>query len=383
MQAHEFAQGYHPSLSDNTFMLTQPTEGVDLMSSRLWSNKFGEWLHGALNGEPIDGRDFSQTADSYRDWIQGNFMDLQEYIDADLTNSIEGPADETPDQQIARETLNEAACQAANEVNFHELNAAMLPNWLALVGGDHSWRGETRHQLISATQDMIALRGLKYYARREQVSGIDKNYEYFDPNKKGRRNMFEGRANEFDAAIVLLEIMKRREDLLILPAPIQFEKFGKTIDDKSTNVDFVALTTGGQALGLQVKGHVTAKVRDHYDPHRVAFIDAAADLGNERSMRTKRGSSDKTVMTWGGLICVQRVMNIKLTGPNTSVSMMNQQGLHGFQRRVLQDMFRAKQLAGTIKPHLQQATIAIKERIDHRLPVPATADEPPFAQFIS
>jgi hypothetical protein len=345
MKAAEFATAYYRNVPESN--LQSDNAEIDLSSSRQWSLRFGEMLHDTLEGQHPSSAEFSDTINGYNSWYIGHFDRLAAAADNSGT---------------------EAGYSAANELNFHALNISMLSNWGALlIDGEPEWR-EARSGAIRLQQDILAARGLSYYVQREAAAGAGNNYQYFDEANKRGRGSFEGRANEFDAAIVLLEVMQRRKDLTVLPAPLQFEKFSHhTSSETRANIDFIVLRDDEQVAGIQVKGRVHADDFKKYDSNRVILVDAGNDLGNERSVKTGPRSRDIRLASWGGLICAQRVTRIKTVGKNSlaQYAVGDNRHLQSLaQRSILQKQFRAKQLTLGLKPYLQIGTERIAERLD-------------------
>lgn len=347
MKAGPFLEAYPRTIEPRH--LAAVDGDADLVKSREWSNRFGEVLHDTLNGQPPNDDQFAELLGSYRGWV---FTGLPRLV-----------------KSLAR-AEDQDSFEHLNEINFHYLNSAMTGMWFLLF---HAKRGTPvqtgRQQFIEMGQDALALSGLDYYFSREAVAGQRANYVYFDKENQTRREHFEGRAHEFDAGIVLLEAMRRRKDLVVVPAPLQYEKFNRrsaVTNGKSARSDFI-FVKDDEVGGIQVKGYVTTEAKSEYDPSRVVMLDAANDLGNQRYIRTKNRSSDKRLVSWGGLICAQRVAGIKLHHGALSKQLD--------RRELIANMGRAKFLTSGVESYLALATNRIIERIEDYIEQSAGAKE--------
>ncbi|CAN5358294.1 hypothetical protein BH09PAT4_BH09PAT4_04530 [soil metagenome] len=336
MKAGLFLQAYPRTIEPRH--LAAIDGDAELVKSRQWSNRFGEILYDTLEGNPPSDEQFVDTIGSYKGWLAHGLPHLAGSL-------------------VRREDRD--AFEHLNEINFHYLNSGMGGMWLLLINAQRNNHHTTdRQKYIEMAQDALALNGLEYYFSREAVSGQEANYIYFDHDNKRRREHFEGRAHEFDAAVVLLQAMRQRKELIVVPAPLQFEKFNQrsaTTGGKSARSDFI-FVKGDEVGGVQVKGFVTAEAKSEYDASRVVMLDAANDLGNQRYLRTKQKCSDKRLVSWGGLICAQRVAGIKLH----KGALSNQLA----RRELIATMGRAKFLTAGVESYLKLATSRITERID-------------------
>ena len=303
----------------------------DMYPARDWSHRFGQILHDHLNAPntPIDTAE--SALEGYAEWVNIDFPKLQERL------MIQGES-------------QEIRAKAQNELNFHNLNRTMADMWNPVVSGGWKEISTTeRESIINELQDLLALTALHFYARREKAS-----IAYFDQSTALSRASFEGVVNEYDAAVVLLEVVKKRPDLTVVPAPLQFEH-----GDKSLNADFVVISQEGKAVGVQVKSSVKNGDVVNYDPKRIVLVDGRIDFGNELARRTNPRQSDREIVTWAGLICMSRVAySIKPYGPRSKELQQSLTGTHLAGMKM-----RAKSLLGGVRPNFHEATHVVSERV--------------------
>lgn len=337
MLASSFADAYPRTLSNSQIYDAQ--YGVDLSDSRQWSARFGDIAFNALEGNPLPNT--MNIIDSYCDWFETDF--------GNLASSL---------QDIDEKNAN----KVANEITFHNLNFNMAMFWNVVSHGNAIWKNPSaRRTFISNVQDNVALSGVRYYAVRDKILKGKDGVDYYSKTRADERGSLEGQAAEFDAAVVLLEAMRRSNDLVVVPAPIQFEKFSKrSISGKSANSDFLVMR-GQNVAGIQVKSRIISRQNiEKYDESRVVMLDASHDMGNVRAVRTEKLSSNKRLVTWGGLICAQRVLDIKTVDKREWPLMLSTQD-------VLRTKFAARSMVGNSKSYLSTATQHVSCRIEHAL----------------
>lgn len=213
--------------------------------------------------------------------------------------------------------LNEAPSEARNhglnELNFHVLNATMSDFWIPLAGG--GWKNDAeRYDALNKTQDFLALRTLDCYMDRENLisaaNGTEILYDNSDPGVVDEHATLTGIIQEYDAALILMEVMRKHKHLAVVPAPLQFER-----SQKRTNVDFVVADFIGQrAVGVQVKSRFRQRDLEVADPDRVVFIHGDTDLGNIRVRRVQRGQPTEHVKSWPGIVGVKHISRLKSYG---------------------------------------------------------------------
>lgn len=341
MKSSDFSEAYPRTLPDR-HLAAKNFEDFDMSTSRYWSNFFGEILHDHLTdptgSNVTDDRRavIGKQLHRYANWVAGERVQLVEKSSQHSTDESE---------------------KVATELHFHALNGGMMHNWLPIVGFNEQGG---RSKGIAMGQAMLAIHGLQYYSNREGSAGKSSDYAYFSAINTNHRYGFESRANEIDSAIVLMELMRRRKELIVVPAPLQFEKFGFESgrdSDHSPNADFIGIEEA-QAVGFQVKNIVHEQDIWHYDNSRIVMIDAGRDLGNERYRRMAHESSRLKLVSWGGTIAAQHVLKLQVTG-----KACHQLGLD--QKFVVQQKMRARALVIDAAPYIGPATAILDERLAH------------------
>lgn len=258
------------------------------------------------------------------------------------------------------------AIKARQRSNFHYLNGPMFNFWHAIA--DQQFIGNSQlYDLIPAMQDALAITGLNLYLTRQRWASQSANYAYFSEENSTIRHSLEGIGNEVDAGIVMLGIMRRHRDLVIVPSPDQFGHRGNhnglTSQGKNRNVNFVAFSRDGRAVGAQLKSHVAAEDLDIYDHDRVVLIDARLDMGNQKAVRTTPGKSKVSVVTWSGVIAAQRAQHFTTHGAQGK----HLKGIGLGDREILERKRVASQLVSDVKPRTHDAVMLIGDRIRERL----------------
>lgn len=296
MISSEFVAPYDRSVPEHELFHGPLKDDPAMITSRYWANAYGEVLHDYLTtGQPVD---ISNHRGAYLGFLFENLPYLHEKV-----REIEDP-----------KSYN----WTASELSFHMMNGPFFRMWGPLIdnGKWFSERGNTRLDAIHVTQDFVALAGIQAYILREK-SGTGKrhDYSYFSTENRDAKARFEGVGNELDAGLVLLEAIKPHDDLTVVPAPYQFERQST---QPQYNADFIVASSNGNAIGVQVKSSVMDETKvAHYDKERIVIIDASADLGNYRIMRTQQESTKLKRVGWATLLSAQYALKIKTHGPKT------------------------------------------------------------------
>lgn len=262
MDSKVFAARYERNLPADHYM---PSNMQALLKpADEWAQAFGHYLHDALNGESLDAHELTDTVEEYLLW---SVTDLPT-IEQELNN---GPWD------------NNSILRGHSSLHFHELNQPMITSWGLLLENPNQY---IRRQTITFTQDLLALSALSTYGFRETESSAKHRQRYFHDENKMRNNHIEGKLNEKDSAIVLLEASKQHDNQVIFPAPPQFER----TKNRAVNVDFLALRGLSQVVGIQVKGRVNFHTNATYE-RDIMLIDARTDLENELAKHTAPNTS--------------------------------------------------------------------------------------------
>jgi len=276
----------------------------------------------------------------YMGWLRGNG------IDQTMQNLNQAPTD--------------VRAHGINELNFHILNSYMSDMTIPMAAGD--WESDTeRHQTINMAQDRLAIVALQHYMEREDIISLGQGTEIlFDktqhPDLVTEHAAITGIIQEYDAAIILLDLARKNKHLSIAPAPMQFER-----TRKRTNVDFIVTDFAEQrSVGVQVKSRLRSEDVAIADPDRVVFLDGDTDLGNVRVQRIQRGRSTEQVRPWPGIIGVKHIDLIKGHGPRG-------RHLAGSGKLVPILKHAARKLTGHLKVDRSEVVRTVGDRIFSKL----------------
>lgn len=335
MKTTEFAAGYDREVVP----IDHGEKYQELMQEpRDRSFFFGKTLHMAMSGDTaIEEYCGSQQFKAYNRWAEGGLYAVIHAL---------------------RTLDNDLSAFAMNEVNFHRLNYGMQYLWAPMLAGNIWTSKAQRRNVIDLAQGRMASFGIDHYMARhnliDKLGGTEVLYGAQEEAKDPLYQSLTGRLQEFDAATVLLDVMRRYEDLTVVPAPMQFE--GST--RKGRNADFIAIHTKEEtAIGIQVKSRLHKKDTERADASRIIFIDGDTDLGNIRPVRFEKGSSRTRTVSWPGLISAKCVERIKSHGKGKAMA----------AARDSQYMLRFKMLA---REHLSDITVdyrALSEKIGERV----------------
>ena len=329
MNAETFSRGFDRESKPDT---RAPEAAAEQLPERpeQWSRAFGHILHDYLSsGEPgISVDDFSQLSDEYISWYRTDFMETLRIAT----------------EHAEQENTNDAY-RVVNNLNFHHLNRLMLPVWTDAL---FSEKGIQRQSAREA-QTSLSAYGMEMAKVRQGKIAQD---DYFTPERAIFRRVNNGILNEFDTAVILLNISVDNPDIAILPGPRQFEKGH---NNSSRSSDFVAIRRSDrQARGIQAKSGFGKSDYENYDPNYVTMIDGANDLGNTLALRTNPYKSKKTSVAWPGHISLEHLRGIKVDDPD--FSRLN-------KKYLLQSKFQARALSKSTTPYLKKATSRVRTRI--------------------
>jgi hypothetical protein len=334
MRTEEFLEPYNRTSTGEHYSIQNPM--ID--DSRVWSFRMGELLYDRLASPD----DFNQAAgvktlESYIAWLESDFNRIAPIINQDVS---------------------EEGLVMSNEINFHRLSMNMSELWGALILPDYL---SSKQRFLTATnfaQDNLALSVLRFYTARERTAAASSKYSYFSEENARYRQSREGIANEFDAALVLIELMRLHPELLVVPAPAQFENH-----TKKYNADFIVLSKEGKTVGVQVKGQVSSEVIAQYDKKRIVLVDGRTDLGNEVYRRTAREKQPQLV-SWAGILCTQRAAQFKTHGPGTTKFLTSGSTSHA---RVMRVIGQSRAMTKGMQPFMKQALNAVGDRVMSKL----------------
>lgn len=333
MAPTEFVKAYDPDVS---YQETSGGAMPEVVQARQWSHWLGRMLYQRL-ADPLSA-DQPENRDGlirYIGWAQQNLDSIEAALVAKL------PSDE--------------ALQLNNELNFHRLSLSMGGMWLLTAVHENQNYVPQRQQLLRIGQVSLALRGMQFYRMRERYASEQSSFSYFDQSVTAVRHSLEGAVTEFDAGIVLLAIIRHHPELIVVPAPPQFER-GL---ERRYNADFIAFHRDGRAIGIQIKSTVSDEDFAAYDSERIELVDGRIDLGNTLVKRTTRKRYDPHPVTWAGLICAQYLHQVPTSGPGAGV--LSDCGLQ--PKDVLLTKLQAREMTRDIRPNLVLAQQKIGPRI--------------------
>lgn len=336
MEASEFVAVYAKE-----YVETGP-DVPELATARTHANNFGTVIHEYL--QPDNTASFETLAGGptalkhYTNWCSG--------LDA-IYNGI-------PTTQGT-----ETYFKHLTELTYHRLNLALVPMYMVL--GDQRISATDHAKLRRLSIDTLGMIGL-HFLRWREGSADDPAYFSSEGTTAAKRSYVEGVLNEIDAGIVLLNVIRDRPDVAVIPAPAQFEH-GKT---RAYNSDFLVIDRRGYATGVQVKSHVSDDDTKTYDHNRVVLVSGQTDMGNVLAKRTRPNSSLRQQVSWAGMLSAHVVARqTSLVGPDaglTAYSTITAGGRQAAQRLILRRHF-ARQLLGGITPNMKVATGNISERV--------------------
>lgn len=334
MQSQEYAQSIPRNVLDEQLLISG--DAAYITAAQRWSANFGELLHDRLS---------NPTAGLSQQRLEKTFEDYEGWLEADFRPTVKrAESSDSPEALLARQRLN-----------FHVLNGSMRLMWQALT--NEGWPSKLMHSVsISASQESIALYGLDQYIKREPATKPTANYAYFGAGNSDARASLEGRLQEADAALILLEICKRNPGLTVVPAPLQFEQLqGKA------NANFIVVDcVQNESIGVQVKSRAQAQ---DFDAARIVIVDGSVDLDNVKGTRTDSRKSSIRTVTWAGAICAHYAFEAlsKKRGHSPLLSVLDGKQLFRLKSSAIA-------LKNTVPSDRRTNAIArIEERLQHKL----------------
>lgn len=291
MLASEFVKAYPSDLTPKQIHQGEHTPYME--EAQQYSYKWGRLLHSLLSGERFNSPFAADEALEYRDWLDSGFRQT-------FDNLAQAPP--------------EVRAHGYNELNFHTINSYLQGSWEALIFGE--WQSEgVRRDVLQKAQIGLAVEGVGYYKKRQDfIAERQGTHVLFDPEINPVHNCFTGIMQEFDAGDVALQALlwigriHKRKDLVLLPAPLQFERWRK-----KTNVDYILVDLiKATAVGVQVKSRLRASDFEVADKSRMMFIDGDVDFDSIMPVRIKRDQSTEVIAAWPGLIAATQIANTKL-----------------------------------------------------------------------
>lgn len=231
----------------------------------------------APGNEPLLGiEETNQLLTQFEDWVNGPLAELRTSLERYTTDRSQ---------------------HLISYTNFHFMSSFFLQQWFRLLVGT-SWGIHDARKYNSETQDYLAIISIEMQKRREKIGQSL-------PRENHMVSTLTGSLSEVDVAIVALHPMKSNPELLLLPAPGNFEHGHK----KEKSADFLIFDTEKhEATGMQVKTKVDQSEYEVYDPNFVFLVDTAIDLDDVLARRVP-GKATVTHVNHPGLIAAHHISN--------------------------------------------------------------------------
>lgn len=308
MISTEFVKGYRRDIP-----VVRPEADIDngidpdvahgIHTARRWNRFLGIVVYDYLADRQVDTARIEEKIGQYSAWL-----DSAEYYDLAKAVALD----------------EEKLIPLAQELHFHNLTAAMGNMWYPITRG--SWEAAPLSRNVARQQSQSFLSGEGaglYMIRNSSVYG-DSVYAYFSGTSRLYRNSFESRLSEYDTGVVLLEFMKEKKWVTVIPSPKQFEQtsnLNEATNFKKPQSDFLVIEheplMPKLVIGAQVKNRVLPRHVDEYDPQRVVLIDAVADFDDTRMAKIEEGERNLHKIVWCGQICLERMGGIKTSGKHS------------------------------------------------------------------
>lgn len=237
-----------------------------------WAHTLGTLLHDHLSGAADQPGAFEAavTLARYAAWNQRHFVPTVRAIAAQPGGG-----------------------RGVRAMHFHTLGNCLLTMWRPLFGAGPVPTVIDRRR----SQLLLALHAAGMMVRRYE--NLDGGHVAADDEGSAVLALQNGMLSETDAALTLVEIVRHHPEIVVIPAPPQFESAAP-----GRNVDLLVLDVSARTVnGIQVKTSLTRpeKLRE-YHREGVVLVDGVTDLANERLARLRSNSSTKVLASWPGLI---------------------------------------------------------------------------------
>jgi hypothetical protein len=239
-----------------------------------WAHMWGERLHDFLSGSRGAGSfDATRELRAYSRWNQTRFVETVRAI-----QGLDGGG------------------RGVRAMHFHTMAHCLLPMWRPILGAGHL--ANVRERRVS--QMLLAVHAAHMVLKRDE----NLRHAASDPLLSSTLAVQHGMLTETDALITLLELTRHRQDVIVLPAPPQFESGAA-----EGNADLLVLDLRARTIvGVQVKTSLTRADTVRRHDRRVVLVDGVADLGNQRLVEVHPRSSTKRLTVWPGLISAHFVL---------------------------------------------------------------------------
>ncbi len=329
MKSAEFAEAYPQTLPETT--IHWGNHPPEVQQAQDFSHNFGRLLHARLSGTEPDIMTSTGEITEYIQWTRDDFVPMWRKLPS----------------------LN--AEDTRNELNFHMINQHMLPLWLPIHTTDEWPDSQVRSRVIGYGQTGVSIEGVCDFVWRDSLARRAGEHALYNETNKEFIGVLTGVVQEYDAAIILMDVMRKHPNLTVVPAPVQFLRHGK-----KANVNFIVTdTVQKRTVGIQVKSRVDQGDLRNADNDRVVFIDGDTDLGNRKALRTKKHKSDVQVKSWPGIISADYVANMRTHGKAPLSPEM--------RHRLTTEKFHAKHALGKLAVDRRPIVDMIAERIMEKL----------------
>ena len=309
--AHEKRE---PSNPERRELLEQPRE---------WMYLFNELLSRYLTGKNLPDRDaLLALLHEYEEWTQMHLEPIAQRL-----------------REMHDPTANTYA--AESELDFHRINGAVVFMWDQLLY-DRVNR-YTPAQLLN-TQLTLATTVMPL---AQEAHALSMHTPRPGSAEQLRSDSLQKSLSEADVIIALIEMMKTNPDIIVVPAPSQYEN---NPDMPWRNIDAILIDRiKKEARGIQTKSFIDTNHNVSYDNNFVTLIDSSVDLGNSTTSRLHTG---KRVSMSG-----QLAMNLLSNNPLNSVPTGHTKPNYMRQRLVARELSRER------RPYLTQAVGNIANRV--------------------
>ena len=357
MNTLEFSKAYNRDHRDRVGDYSYAPDSYDDLD-RYLGNQLLKMME--LNG----GKDTLVDDEVLSEFEEGNRLYNRLYLGLYATNSL---AKQNPDSMFVTPDMTSVSDErllAATRTYSLAMYDAMYPGWMEMAYAGEFGPAQ-RDGAIRTSQLVLASQCLRLALLRSRHTGIAEDYRYFSDDLRKTRSVMNGIMNEYDTAIVLLELSRTDPDLMVVNAPLRFESWAG-----NANSDFIAYhKEADSVIGVQAKSGNTSNSR-RYDSHRVMMVDGAHDLKGHTMHRVHPGSSHLRDVTWPGIVASEVISAMPLHGPFSAT-----QNNTGFPpqsflnlRRIAHDTLRLKYGSGNrVSGTLQYAKKAVGDKLYEKL----------------
>ncbi|WP_375385415.1 hypothetical protein [uncultured Microbacterium sp.] len=284
-----------------------------------WAHLLGQRLHDFLSGAASlhSPSDALRELATYSRWNQQHFVDT--------VRAIQG---------------RDGGARGVRAMHFHTMAHCLLPMWKPVLGAGRA--ANVRERRVA--QLLLAVHAGHMITRREELLTLSPRP---DSRVAAILAVQHGMLTETDALVVVLEIVRHLPDLVVLPAPPQFES-----SSAARNADLLVLDlTRRTVAGIQVKTSLVDADKVRRQHGSVVLVDGVADLGNQRLVPVHPRSSTKRPTVWPGLISAHFVLG---ANPRSTVFAPWRASIEQLQAQLPQTVHGTSDYLRRAVPHLRQ-----------------------------